>query len=64
MLLRDPPQNPFSTVSVMNGLKADVRVESVPLPTPDIGALGQKVAFVPIVLQKSFCTGDQKFSGL
>jgi hypothetical protein len=32
----------------MNGLKADVRVESVPLPTPDIGALGQKVAFVPI----------------
>jgi hypothetical protein len=22
-------------------------VESVPLPTPDIGALGQKVAFVP-----------------
>jgi hypothetical protein len=38
----------FYTARVMNGLKADVRVESVPLPTPDIGALGQKVAFVPI----------------
>jgi hypothetical protein len=24
----------------------------------------REVRFVPILLQKSFCTGDQKFSGL
>jgi hypothetical protein len=31
---------------------------------PDIGWRGWHVRKVPILLQKSFCTGDQKFSGL
>jgi hypothetical protein len=31
---------------------------------PDIGWRGWHGRKVPILLQKSFCTGDQKFSGL
>jgi hypothetical protein len=31
---------------------------------PDIGWRGWYVRKVPILLQKSFCTDDQKFSGL
>ena len=42
----------------------DLRVESVPLPTADIARRGWNGRKVPILLQKSFCTGDQKFSGL
>jgi hypothetical protein len=33
-------------------------------PRADIVAACRHVRFVPILLQKSFCTGDQKFSGL
>jgi hypothetical protein len=44
--------------------KGDFGVESALLPTADIRQRGPHVPFVPILLQKSFCTGDQKFRGL
>jgi len=33
-------------------------------PKADIDRRARHVRLVPILLQKSFCTGDQKFSGL
>jgi hypothetical protein len=55
---------PFSTASVESGPKPDVRVESDLASIADVGRAPRHVAEVPIVLQKSFYTGDQKFCGL
>jgi hypothetical protein len=48
----------------MNGPKSDVRVESVQLPTADIGRRGPQVAFVPKAAGSNRSKADNLFDHL
>jgi hypothetical protein len=49
-------------MTVSTAIQIEHKISASP-PTPDIRADIVVRRFVPIVLQKSFCTGDENFCG-